>query len=420
MPDIVPAQELPPSKGKGLKGKLIRFLLHFLVDLYLGLYRIGALLHRTIPRLKPDQKRCVLLTGTFHSRNWIMNHLGPMALSGQCRKIWIVCSFPIPETKKVIWICPPKWMRSLLGETPARLLIYSYVAVRHRPEIIGGFHLLINGLQAMALARFLGRKSLYINGGGPRETVGGGYLGNKMFGGLGKADAALERKLLKAVNQIDIVVTMGRKVIEYLRKEGATHPRFEVVPGGIDGSLYESRNIEKKYDLITVGRMGYVKRFDILLESIKEASKRMPSIALAIVGDGELEEELKDQAARLGISGNVSFPGFQTNVVSWLHQSRVFVLTSDSEGLSLALMEAMMCGLPAIVSDVGELSELIKDDENGFLVERRQPGQFAQKFVELLGNNPKLAAFSHAAKQAASRFEIGHTAERWNAIFSAS
>jgi len=311
-------------------------------------------------------------------------------------------------------------MQATLGKTPSRLLIYLYVAIRHRPDIIGGFHLLINGLQAMVLAQFLGRTSLYINGGGPRETLGGGYLGNETFGMLGKPDDALERKLLKAVNQIDIVVTMGKKVIEYLKNGGATGPRFEVVPGGIDGSLYEYRDTEKKYDLITVGQMGYVKRFDVLLESIKEASEKIPSIALAIVGDGELEEELKDQAARLGISENVSFPGFQTDVASWLRQSRVFVLTSDSEGLSLALMEAMMCGLPAIVSDVGELRELVEHDINGFLVERRQPSEFAQRFVELLENKPKLDAFSHAATQAASRCEIGHIVEKWNAIFGAT
>jgi len=311
-------------------------------------------------------------------------------------------------------------MQATLGVTPSRLLIYAYIAIRHRPDIIGGFHLLINGLQAMALARCLGRTSLYINGGGPRETLGGGYLGNEIFGLSGQHDDALERKLLKAVDQIDIVVTMGRKVIEYLRKGGATHPRFEIVPGGIDGSLYAHRHTEKKYDLITVGQMGYVKRFDVLLESIKEASEKMPSIALAIVGSGELEEDLKDQAARLGISENVSFPGFQTDVVSWLHQSRVFVLTSDSEGLSLALMEAMMCGLPAIVSDVGELCELVEHDINGFLVERRQPSEFAQRFVELLENKPKLDAFSHAATQAASRCDIGHTVEKWNTLFSAS
>jgi len=419
-PTIVHDQEFPLKKTGGLKGKVIRLLLHLLVDLHLGAYRIGTWLHRTPPQLTPNKKRNVLLTGTFHSENWIMNHLTPMAQSDQCKKIWLVCTFPIPKTKKVIWVCPPKWMLAMFGETLSRHLIYVYLAFRHRPEVIGAFHLLINGLQAMALARILGRKSLYVNGGGPRETIGGGYLGNKIFAKLNKPDGDLEQKLHRAVNQIDIVITMGNNVIKYFNERGVRRPQFEVVPGGLDASLYKSSNTEKKYDLISVGRLGYVKRFDILLESVKEASKQRPSISLAIVGNGELEDELKDQAAKLGISANVSFPGFQSNVVSWLHQSRVFTLTSDSEGLSLAMMEAMMCGLPAVVSNVGELGELVQENENGFLVERRQPHQFAQKFVELLENESKLAAFSNAAKQAASRFEVGQTTQRWNAIFSAS
>jgi glycosyltransferase involved in cell wall biosynthesis len=59
----------------------------------------------------------------------------------------------------------------------------------------------------------------------------------------------------------------------------------------------------------------------------------------------------------LGIDRNVRFAGHQNTVEDWLRKSKVFVLTSDSEGLSLSMMEAMMCGLPAIVSDVGERCE---------------------------------------------------------------
>ena len=56
----------------------------------------------------------------------------------------------------------------------------------------------------------------------------------------------------------------------------------------------------------------------------------------------------------------MSFVGHQEDVAAWLSKSRVFVLTSDSEGLSLSMMEAMMCGLPAVVSDVGDLGDLSK------------------------------------------------------------
>ena len=104
---------------------------------------------------------------------------------------------------------------------------------------------------------------------------------------------------------------------------------------------------------------------------------------------------------------------------SWLRKGRVFALTSDSEGLSLALMEAMLCGLPAVVSDVGDLPELVEHGVNGYLVAERTPEAFAGPLAELLSDAARLARFSQAARAAALRYDVRETARRWDDLFLA-
>jgi hypothetical protein len=120
----------------------------------------------------------ILLTGTFHSHNWIGAHLRPLASSPACRRIRLVALSEAPPLDRLEVIHPPAWLRRLVGAVPSRLLTFVAEALRERPDWVGGFHLLINGLVAGALARVVGARSLYICVGGPAEVEDGGLLGD--------------------------------------------------------------------------------------------------------------------------------------------------------------------------------------------------------------------------------------------------
>jgi len=120
----------------------------------------------------------------------------------------------------------------------------------------------------------------------------------------------------------------------------------------------------------------------------------------------------------LGIGRNVSFVGYQDDIENWLRKSKVFVLTSDSEGLSLSMMEAMMCGLPVVASDVGDLGDLIENGVNGYLVQRRSPDLFADRIIELLTDARRLEAFSQAARRSALRYETRSAIRKWDSIIA--
>lgn len=123
-------------------------------------------------------------------------------------------------------------------------------------------------------------------------------------------------------------------------------------------SVSKNTNLKK---IVTVGRLTVQKNQKLLIESFSEVLKKYPNIILEIYGDGEKREELKYIIKTLGVSNNVIFKGNILNVHEAIADAGLFVLSSDYEGLSNALMEAMMMGLPCISTTCAGSDELISD-----------------------------------------------------------
>ena len=361
----------------------------------------------------------ILLSGTFFSENWVLNHLKPLAASAQCERVLLVTTFPVPSLANVEAISPPLWAIRAFGEVPARLLTFVLVAFRQRPDAVGGFHILPNALVALLIARLIGRRSIYFCGGGPAELEGGGFYSGARSAALLRApDAGLEKRLMRAVNEMDLVVTMGPGAGDFFRNRGV-QSRIEVVPGGIDPTQFQSHPREEAYDLILVARLDPVKRIDLFLKTVQQLMVHRTGVSAVIVGGGELDGPLKKLAQELGVGDRVTFTGHQADVGLWLARARVFVLTSQSEGLSLALMEAMTNGLPCVVSNVGELGQLVSHGTTGFLVDDHSPDEFAKAIEQLLADQSLRARFAEAGRLAASRLTVAETSKRWDGVLAA-
>ena len=393
-----------------------RWVLRVLLIVHYVLVRV----FKYLPYKKNKKKSLkILATGTFYSDHWLVTHLRPMANANVCEQLTMVASIPVPEIDNVDGQYAPTWLTSIFGKVGARLLYFSYLAITKRPDVLVGFHLLVNGLFVVVLAKLIGAKSVYICGGGPREVMDGGFkTENRIFNRIGQPDLFIEKMLIKSVNEMDLVVSMGTSAISYFKNKGvSTH--FEIVPGGFDESIFFPRaEVNKKYDLILIGRLSDVKRVDRFLESIQIAKKQLPHLNAVIVGDGPDKEKLQTMADELGVVDSVYFAGWQNNVEFWLQQSRCFVLTSDSEGLSQALIQAMMCGLPAVNSNVGDLGDLIEDTKNGYLVDPLTSENFAIKYKEIFESKERLTEFSKAALLSSEKFKVTHVEQHWQKIYA--
>lgn len=358
----------------------------------------------------------VMLTGTFYSDNWLETHLRPLGRSRRVGRVTMVAVTPVPEMPGVEAVYPDPRLIRVLGKTTARLLTFVRAAIRQKPDVIGGFHLLINGLIAQLVARATGARSMYICGGGVREIEGGGYATeNAIFRRLGRPSNYVERKLLAAALEFDYVITMGSSVRDYFVSQGASG-RVEVVPGGFDANVFHPATAEPEYDLVLVGRLSPVKRVDVFIDVLARADNS--DLTGVVVGDGPSGPELRDQARRGGVADRIHFAGWQANVDAWLRKSRVFVLTSESEGLSQAMVQAMMCGLPVIVSNVGDLKDLVMNDRNGFLVAPGDIDDCADKVARVCGDPTLCASLGEQARLDSLRLSMSNVACQWDDILS--
>jgi glycosyltransferase involved in cell wall biosynthesis len=261
-------------------------------------------------------------------------------------------------------------------------------------------------------------KALYSCCGGPAECEGGGINGeNHLFSKLRKPDPIIEQYLLNAVSMADLVITRGNLAIQFFQQHGVT-TRFHVVPGGMDGNKFAPSEVPANNDLIIVGNLIPRKRVDIFLEIVSKIHAIRPDIRAVILGDGPLRQSLESQVEKLALQGIVYFAGYQNNVAEWLQRTKIFVLTSEAEGLSQAMIQAMLCGLPAVVSRVGEAAELVQDGVNGFLIQDLNTDAYAQPILQLLEDPAMLRSFSKAARQSAERCDVHYLARKWDGILN--
>lgn len=121
--------------------------------------------------------------------------------------------------------------------------------------------------------------------------------------------------------------------------------------------------------ILCIGELNKNKNQSTIIKSLVLAKKKIPKIKLLLAGNGPMEKELKELVTELDLEENVIFLGYVTNLEEYINLSDVVVSLSYREGLPLNIMEAMLCGKPVIVSKNRGHNELVKNGQNGFVLE---------------------------------------------------
>jgi glycosyltransferase involved in cell wall biosynthesis len=120
----------------------------------------------------------------------------------------------------------------------------------------------------------------------------------------------------------------------------------------------------------------------------------MPGLRLWMVGDGSERQALESLAVELGIDGQVRFWGQQLDVAPFFSAADAFIMSSKSEGLPVSLLQAFSLGLPAIVTDVGGMAEVVRLANAGFTVPATDAAQMAAAILRLAGSDAEREQFS--------------------------
>jgi len=138
---------------------------------------------------------------------------------------------------------------------------------------------------------------------------------------------------------------------------------------------------------ISIGRLtNNQKRIDIMLKAFREVAIEMQKARLYIVGDGGDRTRLEELRDFMGLGEVVFFLGRKPNVYDYLNDADIFLMSSDLEGLPMVLLEALAMKKVIIATDVGGVSEVVRDGETGFLVNREDYRALAEKTLNAIRN----------------------------------
>lgn len=216
---------------------------------------------------------------------------------------------------------------------------------------------------------------------------------------------------LKYCHGVDLYVTVSEAIRQVLLGDGVPAERVECVHSGIDvakidgapdrrEALRAALGVPPDHALIAnVAHMADHKGQRYLVEAMPAILAARPRTVCAIVGDGELRGELEALAARLGVTGQMRFPGFREDVPSLLKALDVFVMPSHMEGLGTSVLDAMAAGAPVVGTRAGGMPESIEDGVTGLLCPVRDAPALAAAVLRLLGD-PALGRRLAAAARA--------------------
>jgi len=235
------------------------------------------------------------------------------------------------------------------------------------------------------------------------------------FGSLASKIYLLVERIMSRITDRLIALTQGERD-DYLAMSVGNQKKIVTIHSGVDIDRYlnarpnvqeKRRSLGLKPDGLVVGTVGWllpIKGPMYLLKAMVEVWKTYPETVLLYVGKGDLEEEVRREASRMGASEKVRFLGWRDDIHEILPVLDIFVLPSLNEGMGRVLVEAMAAGRPLVASNVGGIPDLIHQGENGVLVHPADPKALAHELVFLISNPGKRREMGEKGREMAVQF----------------
>jgi glycosyltransferase involved in cell wall biosynthesis len=268
--------------------------------------------------------------------------------------------------------------------------------------------------------------------------------GADMLGGLAASFADVPAIVSRRVDNTELRVVAGlryrpfRKVIaiseaiaEVLKDHGVETERIEVIRSAVDAEALsrtpdcarfrEEFGIpEGTFTMAAAGQLIPRKGHSFLLQALSELKVTHPSFRLVIFGEGYLNNQLRDQAATLGLGDVAQFAGYRPDLDSFVGCFDLFVHPASAEGLGVAALKAAAAGLAVVGCDAGGMRESVLDGETGELVEPENAEALCNAIAKLMDDDALRRKLGQAGRQRMQKeFSIDTMADRHVQLYEA-
>lgn len=213
----------------------------------------------------------------------------------------------------------------------------------------------------------------------------------------------IKKLVYRTVNRAlsDSAVAVSKAVCDNLTDDGIPPEKVTVIYNGVQGldrfSEADRARAREKYGLEgscavgIVARLEPVKNHMLFLEAAAAIHEINDRFRFVIVGDGSMEQKLKAEAERLGLSEAIVFTGYLQDTTEIMNAIDINVLTSDREALSLSLIEGMSAGKPSVTTDAGGTREVVENGKSGIVVPVGDAVNLSAAIIRI-ASDPELAA----------------------------
>lgn len=173
---------------------------------------------------------------------------------------------------------------------------------------------------------------------------------------------------------------------------------------------------EKDNRLISVGKLDYQKNQQMMIRAFAKIQGLFPEWKLIIYGEGPLRTKLENLISSYRLQDKVVLPGRTESVIDEMRQSKVFCFSSNFEGMSNAMIEAICLGLPVVTTRVSGVSELIEEEKNGFVVSCNDIDALADRMKRLMSDDDLRKTMSINNISKASMFKLDNIVNQWETL----
>lgn len=192
--------------------------------------------------------------------------------------------------------------------------------------------------------------------------------------------------------------------------------RTTIIPNPVTDKVFSLTPTLKQKRIIAVGRLAYQKNYPMMFRAFAKVHHDFPDWQLVVYGNGPQKDEIRGVIERLGMEGHIILAGKSDHVVEEMNKSSLFVMSSDYEGMSNALLEAVCVGLPVISTDVSGARDLITDGVNGYIVPVGNERALTLALSSMLSSPEKMDEMGRQSKALAPRFREEQIVGQWEEL----
>jgi len=361
----------------------------------------------------------IVITTTLNN-NLFHAKLVPLIRSRPDVEIVVVTDRQGPEYDRVQWIYPSGKI-ARLGRLSARLLLLIREVFKGKTKLVMAYSLVPHGLFAVCVAK-IRRLPVFLHFiAGPAELRFAHDIrvtDNRLIEST-RLPGAWEKIAGLFARSADRIFVPGSVTKKFLEHENIKPERITILHSTVDPQRFAppDNNSCRDIDVVVCAQLRERKRPLFTLEVLQALLSRNPNLKFCWLGDGVMHSEFEQAIDSMGLRENLLWKQTE-QVADYFIRSRIFLLCSLNEGLSLASLEAMACGVVPVAARCGDMEYSIHNNVNGKLLEQTATvDEYCESVGSILGNESTWSQYSAAATQEiAKRHSFKHAEEKWRSI----